>query len=750
MLLELDLINAARRGVSGSALGIAVTFVALSMQPIMMKRIWFGAILGILTLGAYAQTAANDPTLMTVDGQPVSRSEFESIYKKNNKDAPVTKEALDEYLDLFINYKLKVRAAEVAGMDTAAKFRTELDGYRAQLARPYLIDRGLNDQLMHEAYARKTEEIRASHILVAAPEDASPEDTAAAWKRIMTLRARVVGGEDFAKVAEGTGGSDDPSAKMNGGDLGYFSVLQMVYPFESAAYNTPVGQVSQPVRTKFGYHIIKVTDRRPAQGELKAAHIMIRSVDADSPEKKAAAEAKINEAYKRIKDGELTFADAALTYSDDAATSAKGGELPPFTTGKMIPEFEAKAFALKHDGDMSEPFKTPYGWHIVKRLSYTPPPSYEEAKAELKTKISHDSRAEITRKKFLNNLRTEYHYKAFPRNMVAVEKALDTTVFKKGAVVMDTLLRKNAEQKEVVRKGLKYDRSITGTLKDGKMVSPYSRTEEKAEPSPNDSVVVRDMQQGWKNDHKRNAKMTKPVFTIDGRSYSQLDLLDYIEKKQRREPIQPLDTYVQNQYNSFVDDQLLAFEDSSLEKKYPDFKMLMKEYRDGILLFELTDQMVWSKAVKDTVGLEHYYELHKAEFLYPVRYDADIYTCANTAVSKQVRNLVKKGKKNEEVIKAVNKTDSTAVRIQSGLYTKEEQPILKELAAPGMTADMPMDGKVVFANLKQLVQPSPKPLDEARGLVTAAYQDQLEKDWIKDLRSKYPVKVERDVLYSIK
>ena len=720
------------------------------MQSTMMKRILFGVAVGILSIAAHAQTDSSDPTLMTVDGQPVSRSEFESIYKKNNKDAPVTKEALDEYLDLFINYKLKVRAAEAAGMDTAAKFKTELEGYRAQLARPYLIDRGLNDQLMQEAYSRKTEEVRASHILVTVPEDASPEDTASAWKRIMALRTRVVGGEDFAKVAEGPGGSDDPSAKTNGGDLGYFSVLQMVYPFETAAFNTPVGQVSQPVRTKFGFHIIKVTDRRPAQGEMKAAHIMIRSVDDDSPEKKAAAEAKITEAHHRIVDGELTFADAALKYSDDAATSNKAGELPPFTTGKMIPEFEAQAFGLKKDGDVSEPFKTPYGWHIVKRLSYVPPPSYEEAKAELKTKISHDSRAEITRKKFLNNLRTEYHYKAFPKNLTAVEKALDTTVFKKGTVVMDTLLRKNAEQKEVLRKGLKYDRTITGTLKSGKLVNPYSRTEEKIEPSPNDTVVVRDMQQGWKIDMGRNAKLSKPVFTIDGRSYSQLDLLNYIQMKQRREAVQPLSAYVQNQYNGFVDDRLLAFEDSSLEKKYPDFRMLMKEYRDGILLFELTDKMVWSKAVKDTVGLEEYYEQHKTSFMYPVRYDADIFTCANAAVAKQVRGLLKKGKKNEDILKVVNKTDTTALRIQGGIYTKEEQPILKELSAPGLTADLAMDGKVVFANLKQMVQPSPKPLDEARGLVTAAYQDQLEKNWITDLRAKYPVKVEREVLYSIK
>jgi peptidyl-prolyl cis-trans isomerase SurA len=716
----------------------------------MMKRTLIGAALTILTLGAWAQSDTADPVLMTVDGQPVLRSEFESIYKKNNKDAPVTKQALDEYLDLFINYKLKVRAAEALGMDTVAKFKSELAGYREQLARPYLIDRNLNDQLMQEAYNRMKEEVRASHILVKLPVDPTPEDTLAAWKRIIALRNRVVGGEDFATVAKSKGGSDDPSAATNGGDLGYFSVLQMVYPFETAAYSTPVGQVSQPVRTRFGYHIIKVTDRRPAHGEIKVAHILIRSSADDSPEKQAAAEKKIQEAYAQVKSGQLSFADAALKYSDDGTTSGKGGELPPFTTGKMIPEFEEKAFSLQADGDITPPFKTTYGWHIIKRLSYTPPPSFDEAKAELKTKIAHDSRAEITRKKFLADLRAEYHYKDYPRNLVAVERALDTTVFKKGTMVMDTLLRKEATQATVQHHGMTFDRTVIGTLKDRKLSNRFSQKEEVTELSPNDTVVVRDMQQGWVNDKKRNAKLTKPVFTIDGKSFSQLDLLDYIQAKQRKEPTQPLAQYVKERFGRFVDDQLLAYEDSRLEEKYPEFRMLMKEYRDGILLFELTDEKVWSKAVKDTVGLEQYYQAHKYDFMYPVRYDVDIYTCANADVAKKVRGLLKKGVKGADLLKAANKADSTALTVESGIFSKEEKPLLKDVTQPGLTADIPMDGKVVFADLKQVVQPEPKPLKEARGLVTAAYQDQLEKDWIKELRAKYPVKVQQDVLYSIK
>jgi peptidyl-prolyl cis-trans isomerase SurA len=603
---------------------------------------------------------------------------------------------------------------------------------------------------MQEAYDRSQQEVRASHILVKVDEDASPADTLAAWKRITALRARVEGGEDFAKVAQGPGGSDDPSAKSNGGDLGYFSVLQMVYPFENAAFNTPVGQISQPIRTKFGYHIIKVVDKRPAHGDITVAHIMVRSTPEDSPEKQAEAEKRAEEAYGRIKSGELTFADAALKFSDDAATNAKGGELAPFSTGKMIPEFEAKAFSLQNDGDIAPPFKTPYGWHIVKRISYKAPATFEEAKADLKAKIARDSRAEITRKKFLNDLRGEYHYKENAKNITAVSKVLDNTIFEKGTLIMDTLLRKDCTEGRVMRNGLEYDRAISTVIKDGKGTNPRARGKDDVEPLPTDTVVVRDAQVGWVNDKAKTSKLNKPVFSIDGKEYTQADLLDYIDMRQRREPAQPMEAYVKDRYDQFVDDKLLAYEDSRLEEKYPEFRMLMKEYRDGILLFELTDEKVWSKAVKDTTGLEGYYAEHKFDFMYPVRYDVDIYSCKTPEVAKQVRTLVKKGKEGKELLNIVNKSDSTALSIDAGVFTPEERPILKGVSLPGLTADVQMDGKTQFANLLQVVQPSPKPLDEARGLVTAAYQDQLEKDWIKELRAKYQVKVEQDVLYSIK
>ncbi len=692
--------------------------------------------------------AGDDPVLMTVDGKPVPRSEFEAIYKKNNKDAAVTKAALDEYLDLFINYKLKVRAAEALGMDTIGKFKTELDGYRKQLARPYLIDRELNDNLMHEAYDRSTQEIRASHILVKLNDDATPEDTVIAWKKINLLRDRVMKGEDWSAVASSKGGSDDPSAAKNGGDLGWFSALNMVYPFETAAYNTPVGQISRPVRTRFGYHIIKVVGKRPARGQVKVAHIMVRSTDQDAPEKQAAAEKKIHEVADRVKSGELNFSDAALKYSDDESTNTKGGELPMFGTGKMIEEFEDAAFGLKNDKDVSAPVKTRYGWHLIERLEYKAPPTFDEAKSDLKSRIARDSRAEITRQKFLEDLKATYHFKQDDKAIKAVYAFVDSTIFKKGTALNDTIIRKDAVEGPIMHNGMRYTREISGVMHGGKF-TPAHRKSEEAKTDPTDTVVVRDTQIGWAYDRMKAAKFTKPVFTVDGKSFSQTEMLNYLENHQKREPKQAVDKYVSARFKNCVDDELLAFEDGNLEKKYPEFRMLMKEYRDGILLFELTDQKVWSKAVKDSTGLQGYYDGHKMDYLYPVRYDADIYSCADAATSLKTRALLKKNKKGKDLMDAVNKTNANALTFETGRWTEEEKPILKGVKEPGLTADVEKDGRVMFADMKAVVAPTPKPLNEARGLVTAAYQDQLEKDWIKELRAKYPVKVEQDVLYSI-
>ncbi len=714
----------------------------------MMKRSVLGALFTLCGMMALSQS--NDPVLMRVDGRPVTRSEFEAIYKKNNKDVSVTKEALDEYLELFINYKLKVRAAEALGMDTVAKFKEELAGYREQLARPYLVDRDLNEQLIQEAYDRTMKEVRASHILVQLPADPTPADTLAAYKRIVALRDRVMGGEDFEKVAKSKGGSDDPSAQKNGGDLGWFSALQMVYPFENAAYTTPVGEISQPVRTRFGYHIVKVVGQRQARGEVRVAHIMLRSRDTDEPEAQAGTERKMKEIHAKLVDGEISFEDAALRYSEDDGTSAKGGELPMFGTGKMVEEFEDACFALTKDGEISEPFRSRFGWHIAKRLEYKAPPTFDQAKGELKNKIGRDSRAEITKKAFLDKLKKEYRYTPTLANLKAVYPLLDTTIFKKGTVIMDTLLRKDVVEGPFMRNKAMYDREINGVIQDGKLVNIRSRKYEDMVPGPADTVVVREIQRGWSYDRKKAQKLKKPLFVLGDSTYTQQHFLDHLEAKQRRERVIPIQEYVDRQFDAFVDEMVMAYENGRLESKYPEFRMLMKEYRDGILLFELTDNMVWSKAVKDTAGLEAFYNANGEDFMWPTRYVADIYTAANAGVAKKMRALYKEGKRGQEIATALNKGSSLDLNVESGTWTAEEKPFLTGATKPGLTENKEVNGAVVVVDMKEVLPPGRKTLDEARGLVTAAYQDSLEKAWIKELRGKYPVVIDQEVLYSIK
>jgi peptidyl-prolyl cis-trans isomerase SurA len=698
------------------------------------------------------QNGAADPVLMSVDGQPVTKAEFEAIYKKNNKEASVTREALDEYLELFINYKLKVREAEKLGMDTISKFRTELDGYRKQLARPYLIDRELNDALIREAFDRSQQEVRASHLLVQCAPEASPEDTLAAWKRISALRDRVMRGDDFVAIAKGPGGSDDPSVSKNGGDLGWFTALQMVYPFENAAYSTPVGEVSKPVRTRFGYHILKVTGKRPARGQMKAAHIMLRSTDQDSQDKQAMAEQRIREIHRQIASGTIGFSEAALKYSEDESTNAKGGELPQFGTGKMIEEFEDAAFALK-PGQVSEPVKSRYGWHIIKCIESIPPPGFEAAKGELKSKIARDSRAEITRKAFLDRLRKEYAYTVYPQNLKAVYALVDSSIFKKGIATTDTMLRKQVAEgpftKGKGKRAVRYKRELAGAISGGRMLAARSRPYEEMTQTMDDTVVVRDVMEGWAYDRKKAAKLTKPVFTFAGGAFTQKDLLDQLEARQRRERSVPAKAYVDGRLAEVADERILAYEDSRLEEKYPDFRMLMKEYRDGILLFELTDQKVWGRAVKDSAGLDAFLRSNGDKFMWDTRYSCDIYACADAKVSKQVRALLKKGKRGAALSDEANKANALNLTIDGGTFTAEQKPFLKGLSAKGLSADIPFEGKVMMVDLKEVIAPTPKTLDEARGLITAAYQDQLEKDWIKELRAKYPVSVDKAVLYSI-
>lgn len=639
---------------------------------------------------AQAQTSA-DQVLMTVAGKNITKSEFEAIYhKNNNKSASADSKSLQDYLELFINFKLKVREAEELGLDTVAAFKNELEGYRKQLAAPYLTDNEVNDMLLKEAYDRMKKDVRASHILIKCDAAALPKDTLIAYNKAIAARNRILKGEDFSKVAREL--SEDPSAKDNGGDLGYFTSMQMVYTFETAAFNAETNKVSMPVRTRFGYHIILKTDERPNQGQITVAHIMVKTPQKDAAVKdtsKTDPKAKIDEMYAKIKAG-ADFAEMAKQFSDDKGSAKKGGELPMFGTGRMVIEFEKAAFALKNDGDMSMPIQTQYGWHIIKRLSKKELGSFDELKPELKAKIGKDSRSQNGKESMIAKIKKQYNFKENLKLRDEFVKVMDTTFF------------------------------------DAK----------------------------WK--HEAAAKLNKDaLFSIGEKTYSQKDFAMYLENHQSKRAKTDFTLLVKDMYKEFVNESCLGYEESKLASKYPEFKALLQEYRDGILLFDLTDKNVWSKAVKDTTGLKAFYEENKSKYMWDTRAEATVYKCATEKVAADVRKMLKdKAKKkytNDDILKAINKDSQLNLNIETGKYSKGDNDIVDKFEwKKGLSANSTVDKQVVFVDFENIIAPTNKSIAEAKGLITADYQNYLEKQWIASLRNKYQFSVDKAVLSTVK
>ncbi|QNM86753.1 peptidylprolyl isomerase [Polaribacter pectinis] len=348
-----------------------------------------------------------DQTLVTIDGEKTTVSEFKRVYEKN-LDAVDNEEARDvtKNLELFINYKLKVKEAYKIKLDTLPSYKREMETYKNQLSAPYLQDTTFLDKLVKDAYFRTKNEVKAKHILIRTPRDASPNDTLIAYNKIIKIRNRIVNGEDFeavaAEVSEDKSAQGDPKTgrKGNNGNLGYFSAFRMVYPFEEAAYTTKVGEVSMPFRSQFGYHILKVDDVRESKGELEAAHILI--LDTTSLGKK-----KIFEVYDKLIINN-NFEELAREFSEDPGSKNKGGRLGKFGPGRMVKPFDDAIFALTEENTYSKPFKTRFGWHIVKLLKKHPIASFDDMKKELTNKVKRSSRMQLSDKAIINKLKKDY------------------------------------------------------------------------------------------------------------------------------------------------------------------------------------------------------------------------------------------------------------------------------------------------------------------------------------------------------
>jgi peptidyl-prolyl cis-trans isomerase SurA len=650
--------------------------------------------------------------LMTVGKTPITVSEFMFIYLKNNQDDVLDKKTIDEYVEMYANFKSKVNEAEAQKIDTAETFRDELFGYRKDLAKPYFVDEKVIDNLINEAYQRMQEDIRASHILIFCNENAIPKDTLAAYKKIEAIRKRILKGENFGTVAMET--SDDPSAKDqpaqdrqpavkgNKGDLGYFTVLNMVYPFETAAYATPANSVSPIFRTSFGYHIVKTVDRQPAMGSVQVAHIFFQSKPEYTQRQNDSLSSLANEVYNKLKSGEQ-WETLVRQYSNDRATITYDGLLPWFACNRMDPNFITTVRKLKNKGDIAPPVKTDFGYHIVRLEGTKPIAPFEEIKGDLRTKVLRDSRSELSVETIIAKIKKEYNYTVYTENLKKFQTLCDQ------------------------------------------------------------SLLSRE----W--DSESVSKLNLPLFKLGDTIPTTNDFIEYIESKLTTEnptesptaSTETVETLTSKYFASWSDATCHAYEDSRLEQKHPAFRITLDEYRNGILLYEMIEKEIWGRSTTDTIGLETYFEQNRSKYIWGDRRDfttvyAKGFTSAKEAekAKTSILKMLNKGKSSKEIEAAFRKSKSpVTVKISQG---KVEQGVRKDIdelwckPVPRAISTITTENNVEILRVNKIICSTPKQLNETRGLAIIDYQDYLEKTWMQMLHEKYPVKINQEILEELK
>jgi peptidyl-prolyl cis-trans isomerase SurA len=643
----------------------------------MRKFVLLVLLTGFFTTPLFSQKKRD--VVVTIGKEKILTNDFRKIYERNNGNIldPAEKKNPEEYLDLYVNFKLKVLEAMAIGLDTSQVFIEELAGYRAELAAPYLTDISYNEKLVEETYRRMANEVNASHILITFSQDPSPQDTLEAYRKILEVKAEVEKGLDFNQAA--TKYSQDPSAAQNNGNLGWFTVFQMVTPFEDAAYRTPVGKISEPVRTRFGYHLLKVHDLREAKGEIKVAHIMKMFPPDITPEVKQGLKKTIDSLYTLVQNG-ADFAELARNNSDDQRSAVNGGEMPFFGRSRMIPEFSEPAFALKKDGEVTQPVETDFGFHIIKRIELKSVPEFDAVKRELEERIKRDpERTTQSREIFISKLKKEYGF--------------------------------NSNQKLI-------DEKIT------KVSGWFTQANLNVPDNVSDSDVL---------------------FTLAGKNFIAQDWFAYLAKMPISAPENPRNV-LEAQYVAWEEDAIIEFEDSRLEEKHPEFRSLMQEYHDGLLLFAVSEQKIWQQASADTVGLKNFYETNKQKYMWGERFKGMIVTCINAAIKDEVEDKLDQGIPLEEIYD-MGHINEDHITVETGAWAKGDSGIIDFYVWNG---SLPAGWNAETGFVKgEITGPEPKLLEEARGFHISDYQQYLEENWLKELKKKYPVKVNRKVLKSI-
>lgn len=615
-------------------------------------------------------------TLFTIEGEEVSVKEFERVYTKNNinNQADYSEESLNEYLDLYIKFRLKVKEAMTLKMDTLLPLQSELSTYRKQLAKNYLSDKKVTDDLVLEAYERLQKELDVSHLLIAWPsENPTPADSINVFKEITSIKKKL-SKSSFASLAKTY--SDDPSAKDNEGRLGFITAFQTVYPFETAMYNTAIGEVSDPVATRFGYHLVYVHDARPARGKMTTAHILVKSKSSDDEDKKEAATEKVEKIHSQLTEGELKFDIAVKMHSEDKKTKFKNGMLPELSSAEMSDAYADAAFALKTNGEISQPVKTSLGWHIIKRVSVSEMGDFEMVKNDIQKRVERDTRSKVAEDVMLADTKEKFNFK----------------------------LNESAKDEIISSLAASYNNNSS------------------------------------KLDEKES--YAKVLFAIGTTSIKQQDFVDYVQKyfQRRSAKTELLKPVIAGYYDKFERQTLKQYREDNLEEINEDFKNLMQEYHDGILLFELTNNEVWNKAVEDKEGLEAFHAERSSDYMWGERISYTTYSTSDEKAAIKLKKFVTKGWGSDKILSKLNKKENL-VQAYDYTFEKDASNLNRDLTwVKGFIAEgTGVNGEQLISIVNEVLEPQEKKLDETRGYVISDYQDYLEKNWISELQQKYKI-----------
>lgn len=618
--------------------------------------------------------APDDRIVATFADEALTLDEFEQRYAlsvgSRDTAAQDSFAAYADFLQRYVDFRLKVKQARDLGLDESPELQQEIDDYREQLAKPYFLEREVLDDIIRDLYEKQKEEVRASHILIRVDPSAAPADTLTAYNKISAIRDSLVAGADFAELA--TRHSEDPSAQRNQGDLGYFVGGRMIEAFETQAYGTPVGETSPVFRTNFGYHVLRVTDRRPASPEIRASHLLLRlgpdATAADSAEARDLAESL----RQRILAGE-DFATLARQYSDDQASGQQGGDLGFFSRTRMVAPFADAAYGLEDIGDVSDIVETRFGYHLIKLTGRKDPLTYDEAYPELKRLAERLPRTKIREQEVGREFRAEY-----------------------GSTLDSALVR------------------------------------EAAAPYPADTLIRNAVLDGFGDYGERS------FATLGDSTYTLGDLGQYI-RRQRLVPQADQLAQLFELANDFLNEQAVEQAAFKLEERDPEFRRIMEDYADGVLLFQISEDSVWNAATRDSLALMDYFNEHADEYRFPERHRVLGFYSRSDSLLQVAAEALDAGQ-DPGAIELMMADAEQEVRIDTVFVTEATDSFFDralELEVGERTEVQRYQSRNAFLLLDAIEPPRGMTFEEARAQVVADYQDVLDEQLRARLRAKY-------------